>query len=225
MARRLREEVYENLVRQIVAGEYSVGGRLPSELALAKAAGVSRPVLRHALARLRSEGLIRSRRGSGNFLVRREAPGALEFGQLHSIPDVHRCLEFRAALESAAARHAAALQDGAGLDDIGRSMEALERAVAQGGPSVEPDFEFHLAIARATRNRFFVSTLEALRAPVLFGINLTRNLSKEPPSARLDEVLAEHRSIYEAIRGADAEAAERAMARHVEAGISRLFNE
>jgi DNA-binding FadR family transcriptional regulator len=90
---------------------------------------------------------------------------------------------------------------------------------------VEPDFEFHLAIARATRNRFFVISLEALRAPVLFGINLTRSLSKEPVAQRLEQVLAEHRRIYEAIRAADADAADIAMARHVEAGTSRLFNE
>jgi len=225
MAQRLRDEVYEVLMQQIVAGEYSVGGRLPSELTLAKAAGVSRPVLRHALARLRSEGLIRSRQGAGNFVIRREARSALDFGPLQSIPDVHRCLEFRAALESASARHAAALQDSAGLEEIERSMEAMEKAVANGAPSVEPDFEFHLAIARATRNRFFVISLEALRAPVLFGINLTRSLSKEPASQRLEEVLAEHRRIYEAMRDADPEAAGMAMARHVEAGISRLFNE
>ncbi|TAK87427.1 MAG: FadR family transcriptional regulator [Betaproteobacteria bacterium] len=225
MAQRLRDEIYEVLMQQIVSGEYSVGGRLPGEFALARSVGVSRPVLRQALARLRSDGLIRSRRGAGNFVIRREARSTLEFGPLQSIPDVHRCLEFRAALETAAARHAAALQDSAGLGEIGRSMEAMEKAVANGGPSVEPDFEFHLAIARATRNRFFVITLEALRAPVLFGIDLTRSLSKKPASQRLEDVCAEHRRIHEAIRDADAEAAGMAMARHVQAGISRLFNE
>lgn len=225
MARRLCDEVYDVLMQKIAAGEYSVGARLPSELNLAKAAGVSRPVVRRALARLRDGGLIRSRQGAGNFVVRHEARGALEFGPLRNIPDVHRCLQFRAALESACARHAAALQDSAGLDEIGRAMETMEQAVANGAASVEPDFEFHLAIARATRNRFFVISLEALRAPVLFGINLTRSLSREPVAQRLEQVLAEHRRIYEAIRAADADAADIAMARHVEAGTSRLFNE
>jgi DNA-binding FadR family transcriptional regulator len=57
------------------------------------------------------------------------------------------------------------LQDRAGLDEIARAMEAMEKALADGAASVEPDFEFHLAIARATRNRFSVISLEALRAP------------------------------------------------------------
>jgi GntR family transcriptional repressor for pyruvate dehydrogenase complex len=225
MPRRLRDDVYKNLLQRIVAGEYSSSDRLPGEVALARSVGVSRPVLRHALARLRGEGVIRSRRGAGNFVVRRGAPSTLEFGPLENIPDVHRSLEFRVALESAAARRAAALQDQAGLAQIEQSMQLLEKAVAADGPSVEPDFEFHLAIARATRNRFFVITLQALRAPVLFGIHLTRSLSKRPPAQRLEEVLAEHRRIYRAIRNAEPDAAAQAMAQHVEAGISRLFNE
>ena len=100
----------------------------------------------------------------------------------------------------------------------------MERAIAAGGSSIEPDFEFHLSIARASQNRFFVTTLEALRSQVEFGIKLSRSFSERPLDERHRSVLAEHREIYEAIRAGDPERAKQAVARHLEAGIARLFS-
>lgn len=200
-----------------------MGSRLPSELELAKQFGVSRPVLRQALGRLRAEGLVTARQGAGNFVRRRNESRRLEFGPLQNIPDVQHCLEFRSGLESAAARHAAMVHDADAIRSIALAMDAMERAIAAGGSAVEADFEFHLAIARAARNRFFVTTLEALRPQVEFGINLSRSFSARPMHERLESIRSEHRAIYEAIRDGNAELAQRAVVQHLEAGIARLF--
>src|SRR5689334_20832217 len=57
--------VEENLVAKLLAGEYPIGSRLPSELELGDALGVSRAVVREALKRLQRTGLIRTVHGSG----------------------------------------------------------------------------------------------------------------------------------------------------------------
>ncbi len=220
---KLGDHVYEALVEHIAAGRYPVGSKLPAEIALARQFGVSRPVLRQALVRLRAEGLIAARQGAGNFVRRTNESRRLDYGPLQNIPDVQRCLEFRCGLESEAAARAAVVHDEEALRSIERAMAAMEQAVAAGGSSVEADFEFHVAIARATRNRFFVTTLEALRTQVEFGINLSRSFSTRPMRERLQSIVAEHRDIYEAIRDGDAERSQRAVTQHLEAGIARLF--
>jgi GntR family transcriptional regulator, transcriptional repressor for pyruvate dehydrogenase complex len=222
-SQKLGDQVYDALAVQIAAGRYPIGSRLPSELDLAKQFGVSRPVLRQALGRLRAEGLVTARQGAGNFVRRRNESRRLDFGPLENIPDVQRCLEFRCGLESQAARRAAIMHDDDAIRSIALAMDAMERAIAAGGSAVEADFEFHLAIGRAARNRFFVTTLEALRSQVEFGINLSRSFSTRPMHERLNSILAEHREIYEAIRNGDAELAQRAVTQHLEAGIARLF--
>jgi GntR family transcriptional repressor for pyruvate dehydrogenase complex len=221
----LGERVYFALLDDIAAGRYAVDGRLPGELRLAERFGVSRPVLRQALGRLRSEGIVVSRQGAGHFVARNGERTGLGYGRLHSIPDVQRCLEFRCGLESDAARRAALISDPDSCRTIERAMRLMERESRRGHLSVEADFAFHVAIAQATRNRFFVMTLEALREPVLFGIRLIRSLSTTHQDERRRVVIAEHRLIYEAIRDRQPERAQQAMTRHLEAGISRMFNE
>lgn len=221
----LSERVYLALIEDIASGRYAVDAKLPGELRLAQRFGVSRPVLRQAISRLRRDGVVVSRQGAGHFVTRKADHGALTYGPLHSIPDVQRCLEFRCGLESDAARRAAMISDRQSCEAIEQAMHAMEHETVVRRLPVEADFQFHIAVAQATRNRFFVMTLEALREPVLFGIQLIRSLSTTPDDERRRVVLDEHRQIYEAIRDRQPERAQHAMARHLEAGIARLFND
>ena len=66
---RLSEEVCVDLQRRIARGEIKPGDRLPTEKALGEAFGVSRAVVREAIARLKADGLIETRQGSGAFAV------------------------------------------------------------------------------------------------------------------------------------------------------------
>src|SRR5678815_3304053 len=74
-ARRLADIVHEQLDRLIARGEFPKGCKLPPEGELATRFGVSRPVIRDALSRLKDQGYVRSQRGSGTIVVRGEAPG------------------------------------------------------------------------------------------------------------------------------------------------------
>src|SRR4051794_677016 len=68
MRTRLSDQAYGRLFHKIVTGEFKEGDVLPSENDLCRSFQVSRPVVREALRRLRQDGLIASRRGSGSFV-------------------------------------------------------------------------------------------------------------------------------------------------------------
>jgi GntR family transcriptional regulator, transcriptional repressor for pyruvate dehydrogenase complex len=57
----------------------------------------------------------------------------------------------------------------------------------------------------------------------VFGMNLSRDLSRMQPASRLKAVRAEHRRIFDAIRARDPERAYEAMRVHVEKARFRIF--
>ena len=219
----LSNQVHRQLLAAIRVGEYAGQNRLPSETEMAAHFKVSRPVLRQALERLRTAGIVAARRGSGNYVVD-FGEASFSYDPLRSIPDIQKCLEFRCAVEGQAAATAARRRSPAQLDGIEETMRAFQTAISGGQAAVETDFAFHLAIARATNNPYFARTLTALRAHITFGINLIHTLSTRPSAARLREVLREHDRIVDAIRRSNPDAAQRRMTEHLQAGIDRLFS-
>ena len=218
----LGDQVYRQLLNAIKVGEFAGQARLPSEADMAAHFKVSRPVLRQALERLRASGIVTSKRGSGNFVVETVEP-SFAFDPLLSIPDVQRCLEFRCAVEAKAAGTAARKRTKLQLEVIERALHDFESVVASRQPAVEADIAFHMAIADATNNPFYVQTLKALRTHISFGIKLIQSLSSRPSAARLEGVIAEHQRIAQAIADRDIGAAELHMSGHLQAGIDRLF--
>ncbi|WP_084698361.1 FadR/GntR family transcriptional regulator [Muricoccus aerilatus] len=101
LARRpLSHEVYDRLRGLLGSGSFPRDARLPAEEELARRFAVSRSVLRQALVRLRVEGHVVSRKGSGSFVRELPRPASPSFGPLHSIPDMRAFLEFRCGVES-----------------------------------------------------------------------------------------------------------------------------
>src|SRR5271170_935157 len=102
---RLGDHLSGRISDLIERGEFGDEGRLPSELALADRFGVSRPVVREALSRLRSRGVIVSRKGSGSYVQKPPASdpgpiGAPGFWPIDSLAAVRKCFEFRTGVES-----------------------------------------------------------------------------------------------------------------------------
>jgi DNA-binding FadR family transcriptional regulator len=83
--------IYHQIVELIVTGEFAVNNRLPSEIELARRFGASRPVVREALARLRDDGIVVSRQGSGSYVKQRPDMAVLHFAPFGSIADIQRC--------------------------------------------------------------------------------------------------------------------------------------
>lgn len=220
---RLADQIYERIFERIVNGEFAEHARLPAETELARFFGASRPVIRMALARLREDGIIVSRQGSGSYVRRRPDNAVLRFVPVNSVADIQRCFEFRTGLEGAAAALAAERWDEADLKAIRAALDDLADCIRTSRLGVEADERFHLAVAEATHNHFHVSVQRSLQPHIAFGMNLARNLSLLHPGARLEIVQNEHVAIVDAIERRDAAAARAAMETHIENARHRVF--
>ena len=85
------------------------------------------------------------------------------------------------------------------------------------------DFEFHVAVAAATGNSWFVATLQAMRAQIELIVDIARKLSLAKSHAHLVDVQGEHVAIHDAIRRRDGEAARAAMRDHLDRTCDRIF--
>src|ERR1700755_641275 len=101
----LSSEVVDRLAEQIMSGKLPVGAKLPSEQEMMKGMGVSRTVVREAVAALRARGLVVTRQGAGAFVDRAAGrqPYAIDPEGLGSLDSVLDILELRMAVESEAA--------------------------------------------------------------------------------------------------------------------------
>src|SRR6201998_2066521 len=101
----LSSEVIDRLAEQIMSGKLPVGTKLPSEQEMMKGMGVSRTVVREAVAALRARGLVITRQGAGAFVDRdaRREPYVIDPDGLGSLDSVLDVLELRMAVESEAA--------------------------------------------------------------------------------------------------------------------------
>ena len=224
--RLLGDKVYEDLLQLLGTPGFEPRARLPGETALAQRLGVSRPVLRQALARLRDEGRVYVRKGSGNF-VTDALPQArpISISTLKNIADIRDFLEFRLFMEGEAAARAAQMRTADQMHNIRRCRERFEQALAEGIDAVEEDVAFHDAVAQACGNRFFSMTMTALAPQTRFSIGLSRSLAGRPQGERRAGVCQEHAAVERAIEQQDAAAAREAMEAHLRGGIARLFGQ
>ena len=227
-AKRLGDDLYRSLAAMIERQDLPEGARLPGELSLAESFGVSRPIVRETLARMRDEGLIASRRGSGSFVRRKgfveagvAAPPA--YHAIDSFAEIKQNYVFRRAVEGEAALLAAQARSDAQLAGIARAISRLDRSIAERAIGADVDFEFHVAVAAATGNSWFVATLQAMRAQIELIVDIARKLSLAKSHAHLVDVQGEHVAIHDASRRRDGEAARAAMRDHLDRTCDRIF--
>ncbi|SAL10234.1 GntR family transcriptional regulator [Caballeronia arvi] len=220
----LADRIYNDILNSITEGEFKEGDRLLTEHALAERFATSRPTVREALARLRADGIIVTRRGSGTIVGRRPDPDLRRFAPLETLSDIRRCYEFRVVTEAGAAELAALKASDEDIRAIQDAWDHLERVVeSQQGIGAKDDFAFHLAVARASKNQFFISVLSFIEEQIEFGMNLSRNLSFVKTLERQRVVQREHREVLDAIRARDSARAGKAMKSHLENAVERMF--
>ncbi len=224
----LGEHLSSRIKSWIDGGEFVEGARLPSESELAERFGVSRPIIREALSRLRSEGMIFSRRGSGSYVQKRVEPdanagGQTPFGPIGSLAQVRKCYQFRATIEGDAAFYAAQNRSAEQLAQLQEALQKLEADVLGRAVGIGSDYGFHVAVARASGNEFFEVILKQLQTPIEFTINLARSLSLTRTQEHMMTIQGEHVAIYRAIETRDGETARRVMRSHLDNACTRIF--
>lgn len=211
-------------MRELIrSGEWPGGSRLPTESELSQRFGASRPVVRQALAKLRDEGLISSRQGSGSYVLAEpeaEALPTLHFPQIRSLSDIETFLHFREGIESEVAAAAAASRTDQDVAQL-RALVSAGRIERKAPLTPEEDFGFHLAVAEASRNPFYLNTVLSLQQHILMTLEMIWSFSGEGDDLP-DQVRADHAAIVEFIAGADAEGAREAMRTHLVRSRNRL---
>jgi len=219
---RLADQVADALAAEVREGRFGEGDRLPTEAVLAAQFGVSRTVVREAVSRLKSLGLVDSRQGSGVY-VRAAGVEPLRFEMPHmaSREAVIQMAELRRALEAEVAALAAERRSPDDLRRIREAIDALQAAVAAGGNGADEDVRFHRAIAEAARNPFLIGTLQYLRQFLHGATRVTRaNEARRADFAA--QVAREHARIVKAIEAGDPARAREAARSHMDNAIRRI---
>lgn len=221
---RLGDQLYGQILDQILSGRLPEGSRLPPETELSAMFGVSRPVVRQALQRLRADGLLRARQGAGSWVQARPAERLLRFASTGDVPALMRCIEARLPVEEAAARLAAERRTPEDLARIAAAHDAFAATAEAGGLTPDGDFAFHQAIAAATGNEFFPALLQHLHTSVLGFMGVALGLTRTGSADRARKVLGEHAQVLDAIRLGDAGMAGAAMQVHIAQARRRMMD-
>jgi GntR family transcriptional regulator, transcriptional repressor for pyruvate dehydrogenase complex len=215
LAVRLREE--------IVTGRLKSGERLPSEHEISEGYGVSRPTVREAIGRLKHDGLVVTRQGSGVFVADPQAATVfrLDVSDFANKGEVRNIVELLMAVEGAATQLAAERRSAADLAQIKATLDAVQDAIDRGEPGVEEDVAFHRAIIEATGNPFFRDLSDFLDRKVRSFIRAARQNSARY-SGLAQVVQEEHVAIFDAIVAGDGPGARQAAELHLKNASKRL---
>jgi DNA-binding FadR family transcriptional regulator len=216
------DQVYGRILDEILGGTFEPGTRLPGENALSDRFGVSRPVVREALARLRVDGLIEARRGSGTYVLSRPSNSLTDVADLTDISRFLRYQELRLCIEGVAAALAAERHTDRAFAEIHKAHESFAMLIAQGSFDANSDRAFHLSILAATGNEFFASALEGGGVALNDFMGISLSITRSGSTDRARKVIAEHANIVEAIRKRDPIWARAAMEQHIIQARRRL---
>jgi len=200
------------------------GSRFPSQKDLCETENVSRTVVREAVARLAAQGLTTSRQGSGVFVAETAQYRAFQVtrDELSELADVIKLLEMRLAVETEMAALAAARRTTADIGAIREALARMDEVMGDPETAARADSAFHLAIARATQNDYFVRLVDFLGVRLVPPRNLyLRDESEEAHRAYAAKVRAEHEALVDAIVRMDTVRAREAARHHMQESLSR----
>jgi GntR family transcriptional repressor for pyruvate dehydrogenase complex len=213
--RSLTGELVARLTDDITSGKIPPGSRLPTEQELIAATGVSRTVVREAVAALRADGLVITRQGVGAFVPENaRRPLRIDFDQLSPLRAVLDVMELRTGIEIEAAGLAADRASPAQIRKIVECLDAVDVALKRGEDAIAQDFALHCSIADATGNPQFKRFLEHL-GRFIIPRQTIRGGPGIPKRAYSETFQQEHRDIVQAIRGRAVAQARAAMRRHL----------
>lgn len=195
----LTERVYKSLRRDIITAHFKPGEGLTEQM-LAKRYSTSRTPVRQAAARAMQENLLRFLPNKGYFV-----------NQI-SIDQLSELFQFRAIIESACAELAAKREHDRQTLDRLRVVAAVKHERGNHKSYlrfIEADHQFHVGVARLTRNAFMVKSVEEMRDSVDRLLHLSLYVG------HYGIYLVGHEEIFRAIRDHKPELARKRMLEHV----------
>lgn len=217
----LPDEIARQIQQKILNRAVEPGQRLPTEQELAQVFGVSRNVVREAIARLKLSGYIETRRGVGSFVAQEAGQRNFEILPQDLLPAqaLMHVYELRVEIEAAAAALAAQHRTEQQIAELREALMRADASSADWHEGAQTALDFHMAVGRATNNPYFVRLL----AHFSYAIgNAMRTLRYGGVGTdRTSHIEHEHHRIFDAIVAGDSDAARQAMRLHLNNGMQR----
>ena len=206
-------QIVDQIDEMIAMGHLSPGDLLPPERELAKRFGVSRPTINEALSALESQGVVVRKIGSGTY-INQEIPEAVLSKCLERFVLFHSCTDeelvvFREALEPEIAALAAVRATSEDIKRLEQDLITIEKTIEENPDlQTEPDLDFHLTLAQASKNKLFISVIEGIKGRIESWIHTSK-------MRNMEKGLTLHREVYNAIVSHNPKAARKAMLDHM----------
>ncbi len=224
--RKTYDEVADYLKDQIMNGTYNPGDRLPSLRELSELLGVGQSTIREAVSSLKTMGLVTIRHGEGTFVTRFDPEKVMSgFEQIQPVTkqDILSLLEARKIIETGIVRLTAERRSEENLKQIEATLKEMEQNVVRGELGDQADFRFHYEIAKSCRN----SILEFMMQSISEMMGKTLKASREKLFQKKgypEQLLAEHRNIFESIADKNPNKAEEVMLHHLLGVEKKMFD-
>lgn len=217
---RLSTQVVQEIINDIDKGKYQSGDKLPTEHELIEQFGVSRTVIREAIANLRASNLIETRQGKGAFVLGKPSQNVfqLKHSGASAADELGYILDLRIAIEAETALMAAKNRTEKDLARIVAAIRDMEILMSEDKVSLQADRDFHYAIAIASKNPHYLGLLKYIDASLASHYKTT----SFTPIKRKMLALKEHEQICHAIEKGDPDAARAAMRLHLSGTRERM---
>lgn len=226
-SQKLSQAVVEKIIEKIQSGELAVAEKIPTELELIEQFEVSRSVIREAITELRSLGYVETRHGIGTFVKEQiiEQNFLLSTASLETINDIIALLELRISLESEAVFLAAERRKSSHIAKMQAAIDDFEQHISSdlNDGTVKADYDFHIAIAEASANQYFVDFLKYLGEKIIPRARL-QSIQQSPENREqyLKNVHHDHLNILNAIVDQDGLLARQMMRAHLSKSIKKF---
>lgn len=219
----VKKRVYKIIIEQIKEsirrGELKPGDKMPSERDLAEQLEVSRTAVREAFSVLDSIGLIEIFPGIGIYL--RKTSNEVLLRKIDNILKKKNIsfleiIEVRQGIEVQAAHLASIRRTKEDLTLLKQAYDILENAVSGNLIGAKEDFDFHMAIIKASRNNMLIQIFEIFHDEFLDGVERFRIADLKIPTEQRISLDVEHLNIYQAIVEKDSKKAQEMVWQHME---------
>lgn len=215
--KKLSEEIAEKLRQMIQSGELKQGEQLDSVPTLASQFQVGKAAVREALSALNAVGLIEIKQGLGTFVKKQDefSLSSLTLQGLVNIEQIQKIFEIRRILELGAARVAATNRTDTDLLQLENILEKMKEGIAEKEIGEKADWEFHMAIAKASHNNYLVDMMNSISSTIRATMNVSRKLWLFSNKKTALQLFDEHKSIFLAIVEQNDEKAQQLMMEHL----------
>lgn len=201
MAKKIRDSLVRIILDGIFQGKISAGERLPSIEKMTREYGMSAVSVREAIQKLSLMGLVHIRQGGGTFLDR-NIPSIIDI--LDARKYVEMAAGFLAAQNATDEEQARLCRIVAGMKEDFRNRDYVAYT--------KKDLEFHLAIARMSKNVLLSAFLENIQDLLYYLQERTHMLQ-----GTIEKAYRFHPQIAEAIKQRDGKKAQVLITEHIEA--------